>query len=354
MKQFLTIILLYVLLFATPLLGVKEFRPIQQWNHGDQGIYTVICDALIDNDGHIVAAIGKVGLKLITPDRIVFFAPIGLGPSDIYMMSAMCNYKTDAAFIEMTQKVKIFTKKENTYKWKETKWLKQQYYPHIVHRALYFNDKWFLAGEKALEKDEKKKDKNQQEVILLKVYDTDGKPLAGLVNRVYEKANAHYLMEYYLAGHKSSVFLIAENELNVYEISADGLKVVKETPLEIPAFYKKMPEDFYVFKKYDDDPLGFRRDYEYWKTSYFRIENISVEDDFLVIQIRMIQDPPHKKFALLFYNADNLKLEKTVFIDDYFIGSRNGKYYFYANGNPGRDENTDKCTINVYAFEGKQ
>ncbi|MCU0287446.1 MAG: hypothetical protein MUF15_13765 [Acidobacteria bacterium] len=353
MKQLFIIILLHVLILTAPLLGMKEFRPIQQWNHGDQGIYTSIFDALIDNDEHVVIAQGKVGLKLITPEKVIFFAPIGQGPSDIYMMRAMCNYKTDAAFIEMTQKVKIFTKKDNTYKWKETKWLKQEYYSHSFKRALFINEKWFLAGEKDLAKEEKQKDEKKQQVNLLKVYDNNGKPLASLINRTYEKPNGFYLMEYYLAGYKSNVFLMAENELKVYQFDVNSLIIIKETSLEVPSFYKKMPEDFYIFKKYDDDPLGFNRDYEYWKVSYSRIENISVEDGYLVVQIRTFQDS-QKKFALLFYNADNLKLEKTIFVNDYFLGSRNSKYYFYANGNPGRDEDTDKCIINIYAFDGKQ
>ena len=353
MKHFIKIILLYVLIITTPLWAMNEFHLVQQWNHGDQGIYTSIYHSLIDNEGHIIMAEGKVGLKLITPDRIVFFAPHGLGPSEIYMMRTMCNYKTDIAIIEMTQKVKLFTKKENTYKLKEIQWLKQEYYSQSCRRALFFNDKWFLAGEKELAKEEKLKGKKQREVILLKVYDNNGKPLAGLFNRTYEKPNGLYLMEYYLAGHKSSVFLMAENELKVYEVDANSLNVIREVPLEVPSFYKKMPKDFYIFKKYDDDPSGFHRDYENWKVSYSRIENISVEDGYLVVQIRTFQDT-QKKFALLFYNADTLKLEKTVFINDLFMGSRNGKYYFYANGNPGRDEDTDKCIINIYAFDGKQ
>ena len=72
----------------------------------------------------------------------------------------------------------------------------------------------------------------------------------------------------------------------------------------------------------------------------------------MVLQVRTCSKEL-KKFAMLFYNVDTLKLEKTVFTDGFFIGARDGKYYFYHNGNPGRDEGVDECIIDVYAFEGK-
>ena len=34
----------------------------------------------------------------------------------------------------------------------------------------------------------------------------------------------------------------------------------------------------------------------------------------------------------------------------YFLASRDGKYYFYANGKPGLDDETGECIINFYSF----
>ena len=159
-------------------------------------------------------------------------------------------------------------------------------------------------------------------------------------------------MDYHLAVHNSRIFLIVENELKVYEISPDKVAVIKETNLESPPFYKKMPGDFYSFKKYNSPGRELSRDINYWRTSYSRITNIAVEDGYLVLQIRAFEDET-KKFAMLFYNADTFKLEKTVFIDDYFIGAQDGKYYFFAHGNPGRDEDVDDLIINIYSMKEK-
>ena len=60
-----------------------------------------------------------------------------------------------------------------------------------------------------------------------------------------------------------------------------------------------------------------------------------------------------KKFALLFYNAENFKLERTIFTNDLLLGAKDGKYYFYANGDPGRDEEAEEFIIHIYSFGDK-
>jgi hypothetical protein len=349
MKQFLFTILFFALTLSLPLLGLDNFQLVEQWNHGDREPLTTLYGPFIDKDGHVVASFGKIGFRLISKDKVTSFAPMGQGPSDIYLCVGECRYKDDIAIMELSQKVKIFTKKDNTYKWKETKWLKRAYYQQITRDVLFYKDKWFIAGEKPMDSN-KGKSGIETDHIFVKVYDSSGKPLARLIKKVYKKRKRHNHMDFYVVPYKSSVFFLAENELKVYEICTDRLKVVKKTNLEVPSFYKKMPEDFYIFKRYDDDPRGFRRDYEYWKVSYSRITKVVVENGYLVLQIRTFGEK-QKKFALLFYNADTLKLEKTIPIDDYFMGARDGKYYFFANGNPGRDEDAEECIINIYAFK---
>ena len=351
MKHFLTTILIVALTLTFPLFGLDEFRMVEQWNHKDQEPLDSLYACLIDNDGHVVGSFGRSGRRLISKDNFISFAPMGQGPSDIYLCVGICHYNGDIAIMELSQKVKIFTKKDSTYKWKETKWLKRAYYQQVTRDILFYKDKWFLAGEKPMDSNRDKKEKEKEhENIYVKVYDNSGKPLARLIKKIHKKPEKHSLMEFYVEPYKSSVFFMAENELKVYEICADRLKVVKKTNLEIPPFYKKMPENFYIFKRYDDNFRGLRRDYEYWRLSYSRITNVVVETGYLVLQIRAFGEK-QKKFALLFYNADSLKLEKTIPIDDYFIGARNGEYYFYANGNPGRDEEAEECIINIYAFK---
>ena len=153
-------------------------------------------------------------------------------------------------------------------------------------------------------------------------------------------------------GYKDRVYFLSENELKVHVVSLKELKVEKEVVLEIPKFYKKMPDGFYGWKKYEGSDKGFTRDIEYWKTSYSRINKVIIEGDFLVLQIRTCSENL-KKFALLFYNAANFKLEKTIYTDDLLLCSRKGKYYFFAGGDPGLDDEADEFKINIYSAQIK-
>jgi hypothetical protein len=52
---------------------------------------------------------------------------------------------------------------------------------------------------------------------------------------------------------------LAENKLIVYQISIDQLKLLKECQLEVPSFYKKMPDDFYDLGEMGQDTQTFGR-----------------------------------------------------------------------------------------------
>ena len=346
-KRILIIIMLIAMMGF--LSAEEEFIRIEQWNHGDQELYVGIDGPLIDKDGHMVAYFGKLGARLITPDNVTAFAPLGQGPSDAYLVCGICQYNDDIAFVELYHKIKIFTKKGNTYAWKATNWLKRDYYPQIIRDVIFFKDKWFLAGDNTISEKGEKFEKS-----LIKVFDSAGKPIKVLIERVYNGKNAFHQMDHYIVhNNKDRVFFLAENELKVYVICPDKLEILKEVNLEIPAFYKKMPDDFYVFKLYENDSRDFYRDYQKWKTSYSRIVRVKQEGNYLAIQIRTFGEK-QKKFAVLFYNVDTFKLEKIFSTDDLFLATRDGKYYFYANGNPGYDEGTDNCIINIYAFKEKK
>ena len=351
MKKILmiTAMMLLTVIFAFPAAAVEPFQQIAQWNHGDKEIYKGIYDPIIDDFGHIVAPIGgMLGVFLISPKDAVMFAPFGQGPSDLAIMMASCNYQKDIAFLEYPQKIKIFTRKANTYVWKATKWLKQEYYPILARDALYINNHWILGGYFMY-----KEDKKKEFVALVKVFNEKGKPIKELIKREFPKLLTRTEdMDCYLTAHKDRVFFLMENELKVHEISAVQLEVKKEIALTVPPFYEKMPADFYKYKHYTDDKQ-YHLDHEKWKTSYSRITRVAVEDGYLVLQIRT-PAKDQKKFAMLFYGIDDFELKHTVPIDDYFLGARNGVYYFYKNGNPGFDEDTDECIIHLYSFKGKK
>ncbi|MCX6581630.1 MAG: hypothetical protein NT166_15755, partial [Candidatus Aminicenantes bacterium] len=220
----------------------------------------------------------------------------------------------------------------------------RDYYPHVVRDALFLDNKWFLTGLNFLDiKGEK------THVNLLKIFNSDGKAAVNLLEEWQDKTKNYGNMNFYIVSHKNSVFVLAEDKLKVFEVSVDQLKLLKEWPLETPSFYKKMPADFYDLGKMGEDSQTFGRNIFKWRTGYSRITKAVVEGGYLVLQLRACSDKL-KKYALLFYNADTMKLEHTFYIDDYFLAARDGKYYCYANGNPGEDEGTENCTINIYAL----
>ena len=158
---------------TVPLMGAGKFQLIEQWDHGDAGPLGTLTFGVIDKDGHLALSFGRSGFRLISREKVIPFAPHGQGPSDINQLCfGMCRYNDDIAFMEIGQKVKIFTQKDDTYKWKETKWLKRSYFPHYVSRFLFLKDRWFVSGIKPLETNEKvMKSNHATECALLKVYE---------------------------------------------------------------------------------------------------------------------------------------------------------------------------------------
>lgn len=331
-------------------MGKGEFKQIQQWNHGNKELYSVIGCSVINNDGHILLRAGKQMKSIyITPTAVVDFGFLGQGPSDLYMPMSSCNYREDIAYIEMTSKIKIFTQKDNTYAWKETKSFKNPMTP-ICRDMLFYNDKWFIAGVITQSWDIHKK---KNSLFRFYAFDNKGERLKGLLPVQAQSVFGPGSLDYFLSLHKGKIFLMVENELKVFEIDADKIEVLREIVLEVPSFYIKMSPDFYSKKVSIKSISDIAIDVEKWKTSYSIITNTAVDNGYLAVQVRTCSDKL-KKFALLFYNADTLKLEKTFFINDFFIGAREGIYYFYANGNPGYDEETDACVINLYSFADKK
>ncbi len=350
MERFGLINLLFVIIFFTSsvLTGASDFKRVDQWKHDELCLHHFY--SLIDPDNQVVGAFYKNPNLLISREKIVKFAGYGQSPNELTNLLGMFFYRGDLAMVEMPKKIKIFTKKNGTYAWKETKWLKMGKMPQIVKDGIFFDNKIFLAGLTFLEST---KNENEINTSFIKVYDEKGTLLKDLVHKTFKGPNRFYLMKYYVIGYKTDrVFFLAENELKVTLISAKTLEPVKEVNLEIPSFYKKMPDDFYSWNKEKQQNENFNLVLENYAMGYSGINNSLVEGKYLVVQMRTC-NPKLKKFALLFYNADSFKLEETIFIDDFLLGAKDGKYYFFANGDPSRDENTYECIINIYSFGKK-
>jgi len=341
-------IFVIILIFSLTLAGAENFKPVRQKTYDDQ-IYGYFSRALIGKNNDIIASFYKTPLRLFTSEKSIQFAPYGQGPNELTGLWTLCRYKDDIAMVEMPNKIKIFTGKDGTYVWKETKWFKRGPYAHTPRSVVFLDNKWFFAGINF--HDMKETDKK---ISFVKVYGSDGKAIKDMLVRVVKNAKSatpFMHMDHFIEIYKDRLFYLIENELKVTVIDPKGLSVLKELSLETPGYYKPMPQDFYIWKKYDKPGENIEKDMEQWKFSYSRIMKVEIEGNYLVLQFRIFGEK-QKKFALLFYNAENFKLEKTVFTDDCFLGARNGEYYFYANGDPGFDEeDADKCTINVYRWQ---
>jgi hypothetical protein len=352
MKKSLLCLVMLLILSTFSQGSNSEFKRIDQWKH--EGAFGIDLYSLVNPQNQLVVGLRLVGNMIITPDKIIKFAPRGEGPDEVTGFKTAFIYKGDLAIVERPDKIKIFTQKGETYTWKETKWIKRKQWIHVISDGIFYDNKFFFAGMEGIKADNETPYSIFKEYSYLKVYAENGDPIKQLIRKNFSQPTQFIQMTYQVAGYKSDrVFFMAENELKVYVVSTKTLEITKEVQLETPPFYKKMPEDFYAWKEYKDIARELMIDVETWDMGYSSIQEIVVDGNYLVVQIRTPVDKM-KKFALLFYNAETFKLERTVFLDDYLLDVKDGKYYCYANGNPGRDDNTDECIINIYSFEEKK
>jgi len=307
MKLKIFFILVLILNISLSIYAEDKFKCIETWKH-DIDIYGNIRHSMINNKGEIIGDFYKTESLIIAPKKVIKFAPRGQGPGDLVDIRGMCEYKKDLAIIELPNKIKIFKRKDNKYVWKKTQWLERSKFLSIVKSGVFAGNKWFVAGKFLLNYSRKYIYKK----VHLKVFDKDGNLLKTLIKETTFKPDQLSVMDY-------------------------------------SKFYKKMPEDFYIWKKYNGNFSSALKDWDMWKTSYSRIIHANISKNWLVLQIRCFK-PQNTKFALLFYNTKTFKLERTILINDRLLGIRDGKYYFYANGDPKYDEEADECIIKIYSF----
>jgi len=335
-----------IILMALTLQGMENLKPERQITYEDE-IYGRFSGALLDKDSDLIASFYATPLRLFTPEKSVQFATMGQGPDQLINLWAQCLYNDDLALFEMPNKIKIFTKKDGTYVWKETKWLKRGPYLHVPSSAVFLDNKWFIAGSSFHDMGGK-----DSPVSFVTVYGADGTLVNELIDKKFDKPFMHMQLNYFILAADSKAYFLPENELKVTVIDPVELKVTKEVSLESPEYYKPMPPDFYLIDT-PEKQKDFLKQLEYWRYSYSRLSAAAVDSGYLIVQFRVFGEKM-KKFALLFYNLGNFKLEKTVLTNDCFMTAGNGKYYFYADGDPGYDEEAGKTVIKVFSLEDKK
>lgn len=343
MKLKIFFILILILNISVSIYAENKFKCIETWKH-DTDIHGNIMLSMVNSKGDVIGCFYRIGLLSITPKKVIKFAPRGQGPDDLMNILGMCEYKDDLAVIELPNKIKIFKRKDNKYVWKKTQWLKRSKFLSVVKSGVFAGNKWFIAGTFLLNYS-----KNIYKKAYLKIFNNEGNLLKILIKKTTFKPDQFHIIDYYVLKNKENVLFLNENKLNVKVISIDKLEIVNNIDLSAPNFYKKMPEDFYRWKKYNGNVSNVKKDWDMWKTSYSRIIHANISENWLVLQIRCF-NPQNTKFALLFYNTKSFKLERTILINDRLLGIRDGKYYFYANGDPKYDDEADECIIKIYSF----
>jgi hypothetical protein len=324
--------------------GNFELKFVEKWDHKNETLGHIFF-SIIDKDDHIVGTFYQYGNKIINKEKIISIIPRGQGPGDLTNMLALFKYKEGLAFVERPDKMKIFVKKNNNYIWKKTKWFKRGLLLHIVKDGMFYGNKFFFAGFETISIK-----RNIETAAFLKVYSPDGRPLKSLIKKTYKKSHQQYLMNRYVVPYKNKAILVNENELALYIVSINNLNNINKINLEIPKFYKNMPLDFYIWRKYNKPTENFLSDVETWAMEYSSINKVLVKGNYIIIQIRTCNEKL-KKLALLFYDLRSFKLSRILYFNDYLMGEKDDKFYFYANGDPGRDKDAEECIIKIYKYK---
>lgn len=348
MLRFKSVVILVFLGCAFFSNAAESLKLIEKWRHPGK-IFDWMAAGKVDKDGQIVGLFFKTPISLISKEKVTHIIPFGQGPSEMAGCYTFFKYGDDLAFVERSFKIKIFSKKNGAYVWKETIWLKKGPVGHSPKNGVFFDNKIFLTG---FTEPIQKKIKKENEATLVRVYDTKGNLLKDLIKTKFIDGCRLYEMIYHIVPYKNGrLFFLPSNRLKVSVISAKSLEVVKEAPLQIPRFYKKMPKHFYFRESYANPKYDFARDLEEWATGYSRVTACEVDKNYLVVQLRTCSEKM-KKFALLFYNAETFKLENTIYTDDFLLDIKDGKYYFFENGEAGLDEDAcEDLNINIYKLE---
>ena len=161
--------IIFFLSMGLLLFSRQEFKRIEQWQH-DRLMPGHLFDAVVDQDGDLIAAFQKAGVKIANKNKIVDFGPLGQGPNDLDGFFTLCFYKGDLSVEGMAGKLKIFHKKDGKYSWKQTIRKQAGALYHPVKDGKFMAGKWFFSGP-----DSHRIGKNKVRTYYLRVYNEKGK-----------------------------------------------------------------------------------------------------------------------------------------------------------------------------------
>jgi len=323
---------------------------VDQWKF-DHDPIVFISDTFISKNNTIIGYFRDENIAEVTPKGIKQVIGIGEGPDQVIFPCLIFRYGDgdDIAVSDLANRIKIFYRKDRGFTSKKSFWYKVDSFALVARECVFSDNKFFITGTNIISQN-----KIGSKVALITIFNEKGKQLKVLLEKKLSAQQRYDLMYYHIINLKKGLLaFIPENEPTVTLISPKSMEVVKQVPLTIPSFYKKMPGDFYTIKKKikpGDSGAFILQMLETFRTGYSRINNLNFDQNWLILQMRTC-DKKLKRYAILVYNADTFKLEHTLYTDDYLVGVKDGKFYCFANGNPGWDGEIDDVVFNIYQLK---
>lgn len=305
-------------------------------------------DAIVDKDQLLIASGAYVGVVGFNSAGSAPIAGFGQGPDEVDHARVMYMMGDHLAIEGFAKRIKLFAKKGGKYSHHKTFWLQTEGSAFIPRDALCLDNKLFYCG---YQNDITSVAGINQpfSVHYLKVYKADGKFIKNVISRKYPRyvSDDNYKYSFLAANGADVVLFFLEDEMMVQIVSVKDIKLLKTLRLEVPTFYKKMPESNYIRSEKERaaaNPNNFRINMQRWKTGYSAITGVHTDKGKLAVQIRTC-NPSMNQYALLFYNLNTFRLEETTFINDFLMAVRDGKYYFFKGGHPEFDDTDEDAEI---------
>ena len=344
-------ICLFIFIFTSSIFPEVTLKQLQQFE-GDTVFAGELFDSVVDHDGDLITAFSLPGVVMVNKDGMKNLFAFGQGPGDVdgwYML-----YVLDSGELVVegaAGKLKVFEKKNGSYKWKKTLW-KQRWMRGVKSSdGVLYDNKWFLAK---VETDYRPGDK-EFKIYHMRIYSDEGKFIKRILPEVLPEPNRCHLSKSYVCQYDDNIYFLIESRMAVDVIDPQKLEQKKRVPLETPAFYKPMPDDFFKVQKNPQVGPGsaqaFRAEMARLRTGYSRIAAAEVVNDFLIVQLRTCREDM-KNYVLLFYDAKTFKLKQTIPTEDFLMTSSGDKLYFFKGGHPTYDDVEDTAFV-IYQVVNK-
>lgn len=335
-------LLLLILFVSFSALSASFVEPSEIWEYENIEPLGPIDYAFVDHYNRLVMALFRVGGVWADRQQAKVFMTWGQGPNQVIDVRGLCKYHKSIAIFELKNKIKLFSYKNGDYTEDGVIWVRKEVQPIRMRDGFCFNDTFYIAGY--LEND-------KNAVNYLRILPEDkGRSPVDLVHDHHLERNRYYEIRNRMFEENGIVYFFRENNLILYCI--DNQHRVKKVTLSWPSFYKPMPKEFYIYKKYAEGGLGDRQfvgDLRSWSTGYSSITGAAVVlERYLLVQVRTCE-PGQKRFAFLLYDMfKKYSLDRVFFTNDIMLAERNDVLYCAKDGQPQLDVECDKLTLSIY------